>query len=117
MILNYVYQAFYTGNIKYEEGKAIETKYQNKITAKSIIYMIIILLSGQRVSGKEGNVNWNQFRGPNGQGVVETGRIAVNFGPGKNLLWKSVTAAGRIVLFTLFTPLILLIVVELDGFI
>ena len=47
------------------------------------------------VSGKESNVNWNQFRGPNGQGVIETGQIPIQFGPEENLLWKTVTPAGH----------------------
>jgi outer membrane protein assembly factor BamB len=44
---------------------------------------------------QQGKVNWNQFRGPNGQGVAEVDRIPVNFGPESNVLWKTVIGAGH----------------------
>ena len=46
-------------------------------------------------SGEQGKVNWNQFRGPNGQGVAEAGRIAVHFGPETNVLWKTAIPKGH----------------------
>jgi outer membrane protein assembly factor BamB len=46
-------------------------------------------------NGEQGKVNWNQFRGPNGQGVVEADRIPVHFGPESNVLWKTVIGTGH----------------------
>lgn len=45
--------------------------------------------------GEGEKVNWNQFRGPNGQGVAEANRIAVSFGPKENVLWKTVIPTGH----------------------
>ena len=38
---------------------------------------------------------WDQFRGPNGQGVAAAGQIPVQFGPGSNVLWKTAIAQGH----------------------
>jgi outer membrane protein assembly factor BamB len=46
-------------------------------------------------NGEQGKVNWNQFRGPNGQGVAETAQIPVHFSPELNVLWKTVIGAGH----------------------
>jgi hypothetical protein len=46
-------------------------------------------------NGEEGKVNWNQFRGHNGQGVAQADHIPVNFGPEVNVLWKTVIPAGH----------------------
>ncbi|HBY62342.1 MAG TPA: hypothetical protein DEH78_21170 [Solibacterales bacterium] len=32
---------------------------------------------------------WSRFRGPNGSGVAEATNLPVEFGPGKNLVWKT----------------------------
>jgi outer membrane protein assembly factor BamB len=33
--------------------------------------------------------DWPQFRGPNGSGVAKAGRLPVEFGPEKNVVWKT----------------------------
>ncbi|MFH1716551.1 MAG: PQQ-binding-like beta-propeller repeat protein [Planctomycetota bacterium] len=45
--------------------------------------------------GRQEQVNWNQFRGPNGQGVAQADRIPVHFGPDANVLWKTVIPTGH----------------------
>ena len=65
------------------------------LTAHAGIFVTIILLSNLAVNGQEGKVNWNQFRGPNGQGVAQSGRIPVNFGPNLNVLWKTAVNQGH----------------------
>jgi len=40
-------------------------------------------------------VNWNQFRGPNGQGVAEADRLPAEFGPETNALWKTALPEGN----------------------
>ena len=34
--------------------------------------------------------DWSQFRGPNGSGVSATTGLPSEFGPGKNMIWKTV---------------------------
>ena len=38
---------------------------------------------------------WSRFRGPNGSGIVEDGSYPVEFGPDKNLIWKSGARPGK----------------------
>jgi outer membrane protein assembly factor BamB len=38
---------------------------------------------------------WSQFRGPNGTGVSETKGLPAEFGPTKNVLWKTPLPAGH----------------------
>jgi len=38
---------------------------------------------------------WSQFRGPNGSGVSETKGLPAEFGPTKNVLWKTALLAGH----------------------
>jgi outer membrane protein assembly factor BamB len=38
---------------------------------------------------------WSQFRGPNGSGVSETKGLPTEFGPSKNVVWKTGLPAGH----------------------
>ena len=38
---------------------------------------------------------WSQFRGPNSAGVAETSRLPVEFGPRKNVAWKTTIPNGK----------------------
>src|SRR4026207_2556014 len=38
---------------------------------------------------------WSQFRGPNGTGVSETKGLPSEFGPTKNVVWKTALPAGH----------------------
>lgn len=49
---------------------------------------LIALLAASDVS------DWNRFRGPNGSGVVETTGLPSDFGPQKNVVWKTELPAG-----------------------
>src|SRR5262245_7591738 len=40
-------------------------------------------------------VNWSQFRGPNASGVAPDTNLPVEFGPGKNLIWKTPLPPGH----------------------
>ncbi|UCD50218.1 MAG: PQQ-binding-like beta-propeller repeat protein [Phycisphaerales bacterium] len=55
----------------------------------------LMLAWGLTAHGREGKVWWNQFRGPNGQGVAPTARIPADFGPGTNVLWRTAAPAGH----------------------
>lgn len=39
--------------------------------------------------------HWNQFRGPNGQGVAPAARVPIHFGPGSNVLWRLAMPPGH----------------------
>ncbi|MEJ7604728.1 MAG: PQQ-binding-like beta-propeller repeat protein [Bryobacteraceae bacterium] len=39
--------------------------------------------------------DWSQFRGPNGSGISLTARPPVDFGPGKNVRWKTLLPPGH----------------------
>jgi outer membrane protein assembly factor BamB len=39
--------------------------------------------------------DWSRFRGPNGTGIVEDGAYPVEFGPAKNLVWRSAARPGK----------------------
>src|SRR5512145_204084 len=40
-------------------------------------------------------VNWSQFRGPNASGVSPETNLPVEFGPGKNQIWKTSLPPGH----------------------
>jgi outer membrane protein assembly factor BamB len=52
-------------------------------------------LSSLLAAGANGPTNWNQFRGPNGQGIAQADRIPVVFSPETNVLWKAAVPAGH----------------------
>ncbi|HEV8202725.1 MAG TPA: hypothetical protein VGP98_00730, partial [Pyrinomonadaceae bacterium] len=41
------------------------------------------------------NDEWSQFRGPNGTGVSETKGLPSEFGPNKNVVWKTPLPPGH----------------------
>lgn len=55
----------------------------------------IVILSATLVAGARPAVNWNQFRGPNGRGVAETAQVVAEFGPNRNVLWKTAVEPGH----------------------
>ncbi|MHC4558765.1 MAG: outer membrane protein assembly factor BamB family protein, partial [Planctomycetota bacterium] len=63
--------------------------------ANAGIFVIIILSFNLIANGEREKVNWNRFRGPNGQGVAQADRIPVHFGPEVNVLWKTVIPTGH----------------------
>jgi hypothetical protein len=55
--------------------------------------LLVLLVVLGAVSGFAGD--WMQFRGPNGSGVSDTTGLPVEFGPGKNVLWKTELPPGH----------------------
>jgi outer membrane protein assembly factor BamB len=47
------------------------------------------------ISSAQAGSRWPQFRGPNGQGVAESEKPPVSFGPTTNLLWKTALPSGH----------------------
>lgn len=59
------------------------------------ICIFTVLTSTWAASGQQDEGHWNQFRGPNGQGVAPAARIPVHFDPQTNVLWKTAVAPGH----------------------
>ena len=73
----------------------MQLRVRDNRIAKAGIYAAMILSVNVIANGRQEQVNWNQFRGPNGQGVAPADRIAVHFGPEENVLWKTAVPPGH----------------------
>jgi len=70
------------------------------ITPKQVCRLTCTVLASSVALGDEKDAaqavtHWNQFRGPNGQGVADTARVPVKFGPDTNTLWKTPVGDGQ----------------------
>ena len=54
-----------------------------------------ILLAALLTAGVVAASEWTRFRGPNGSGVAEIGRLPVVFGPGINSQWEAPVPLGK----------------------
>jgi len=68
---------------------------KHALKAGAGICAVIILSLNVMAQGQQERINWNQFRGPNGQGTAKADRIPVHFGPDSNVLWKTAVPAGQ----------------------
>lgn len=59
---------------------------------KIITLFVVLLLSPLTLAASD---EWSQFRGPNGTGVSETKGLPAEFGPNKNVIWKTPLPAGH----------------------
>lgn len=59
---------------------------------KIITLFVVLLLSSLTLAASD---DWSQFRGPNGTGVSETKGLPAEFGPNKNVVWKTPLPAGH----------------------
>jgi hypothetical protein len=59
---------------------------------KIIALLVALLLSPLTIIASD---EWSQFRGPNGTGVSETKGLPSEFGPMKNVVWKTALPAGH----------------------
>jgi outer membrane protein assembly factor BamB len=51
--------------------------------------LVILLATATVAAGPGPGDEWSRFRGPNGSGVAEVGALPVEFGPSRNLIWKT----------------------------
>jgi outer membrane protein assembly factor BamB len=58
---------------------------------RKIILVVAVCLSGSSVFAQ----NWDQFRGPNGEGVSAATGLPSEFGPQKNVAWKTELPPGH----------------------
>jgi outer membrane protein assembly factor BamB len=54
-----------------------------------------VLLSLMLVVAAPSDPDWSRFRGPNGTGVAETTGLPTDFGPAKNVVWKTPVPGGH----------------------
>ena len=59
------------------------------------IATILLLASAITAGEKPRSNDWPQFRGPNGSGISETRGLPSEFGPHKNVVWKTALPAGH----------------------
>ena len=77
------------------------SKVKNTIFALSIaLFIASLALTNPSVAARKttkGVVaeDWSQFRGPNGSGVSATTGLPVEFGPNKNVIWKTALPPGH----------------------
>ncbi len=62
------------------------------LKAKRIVVALLIALS---TLGRAGAEEWLQFRGPNGTGVSTSKGLPTEFGPEKNVVWKTPLPPGH----------------------
>jgi outer membrane protein assembly factor BamB len=62
---------------------------------KYVLFELLIALSVASSSVLASAEDWSQFRGPNGSGVSATTGLPVEFGPDKNVFWKTPLPAGH----------------------
>ena len=55
-------------------------------------FLFSLMLCGWAVSA---NDDWSQFRGPNSSGVSAAVNLPAEFGPDKNVIWKTVLPPGH----------------------
>ncbi|HMG36848.1 MAG TPA: PQQ-binding-like beta-propeller repeat protein [Blastocatellia bacterium] len=60
-----------------------------------LIPLVVILGSLSPIGMVAAAEDWTQFRGPNGSGVSASTGLPVEFGPTKNVIWKTALPAGH----------------------
>ena len=70
------------------------TLTERRLTAPALISLLLCLCLCAAAAAQP-SPNWNQFRGPNGQGVDPNARVPVHFGPQQNVLWKTELPPGH----------------------
>jgi outer membrane protein assembly factor BamB len=56
---------------------------------------LAILVVATAVSFAASDTDWSRFRGPNGTGVSNTSGLPAEFGPDKNVVWKTTVPSGH----------------------
>ena len=61
------------------------------LLCSAMITLLMVLLTLVGAGADE----WSQFRGPNGTGVSDTKGLPTEFGPQKNVVWKTELPPGH----------------------
>jgi len=70
-------------------------RHADNLTKRTCLSVTLIALLSAASNGQEPSAHWNRFRGPNGQGIVDTARIPVDISRESVVLWKTVTPPGH----------------------
>jgi len=62
---------------------------------KHAAVMMSVLVFAAAARAPDSGPDWSRFRGPNGTGVAEVTGLPSEFGPAKNVVWKTPTPAGH----------------------
>src|ERR1041385_297856 len=63
-----------------------------KMLKNIALFVVLVFVSPIAVLASD---EWSQFRGPNGTGVSDTKGLPTEFGPNKNVVWKTELPAGH----------------------
>ena len=64
------------------------------LSALLLVSLILALIASGPLTNAAAE-DWTQFRGPNGTGVSETTGLPTEFGPSKNVIWKTALPPGH----------------------
>jgi len=76
------------------QSRRTMSKLKNTSFALSIALLIAAVISSAALTTVVAE-DWPQFRGPNGSGVSASTGLPVEFGPGKNVIWKTALPPGH----------------------
>ena len=65
-----------------------------KLSKPLVLTTLLAALIGAWITSAAAE-DWSQFRGPNGTGVSATTGLPTEFGPGKNMIWKTALPPGH----------------------
>jgi len=80
------------------EVKNMKIAYRHEVRPSQPHGNVLAVLIGVCCLGPLGlhaQLHWPQFRGPNGQGVVETAKPPIHFSPSSNRVWSTAIPSGR----------------------
>jgi outer membrane protein assembly factor BamB len=66
-------------------------RFQLKEKTMTMPLLVLMLMMATTAATGE----WSRFRGPNGSGISEASGLPVEFGPAKNMIWRSEVPYGR----------------------
>ncbi len=76
-------------------GKINNNPASCQSSKKALLTTILLLFTAAVLAQQNpASKNWSQFRGPNGSGVWETTGLPAEFGPDKNVVWKTILPTG-----------------------
>ena len=67
------------------------------LISASVLTLAISVTAQQRAAAdrEPSPAEWNRFRGPNGSGISSTTGVPTEFGPGKNVVWRTELPTGH----------------------
>ena len=51
------------------------------------LFVLVVWVISPFVAAQQ-DLPWSRFRGPNGKGIAESGRLPDKIGPNENVIWK-----------------------------